>query len=85
MKTCGKFHIEAYTQKEACEYIQRETAKELYQIFGSYQPELTERDFYELEIGSAGIMRGYMAHPCDAELTIGEEASLIFHDEPSGL
>ena len=51
-----EIYIEAYTQKEACEYIQRETAKELYQIFGSYQPELAERDFYELEIGSAGIM-----------------------------
>ena len=55
-----EIYLEAYTQKEACEYIQKETAKELYQIFGSYQPELTERDFYELEIGSAGIMRGYI-------------------------
>lgn len=25
-----EIYIEAYTQKEACEYIQRETAKELY-------------------------------------------------------
>ncbi len=55
-----------------------ETAKELYQIFGSYQPELTERDFYELEIGSAGIMRGYMAHPCDAELTLEKKLRLFF-------
>ena len=64
-----EIYIEAYTQKEASEYIQRETAKELYGIFGSYQPELTARDFYDMEIGSAGIMRGYMAHPCDGELT----------------
>ncbi len=28
-----EIYIETYTQKEACEYIQRETAKELYQIF----------------------------------------------------
>ena len=63
---------------EACEYIQRETAKELYQIFRSYQPELAERDFYELEIGSAGIMRGYMAHPCDAELTLEKKLRLFF-------
>ena len=73
-----EIYIEAYTQKEACEYIQRETAKELYQIFGSYQPDLTERDFYELEIGSAGIMRGYMAHPCDAELTLEKKLRLFF-------
>lgn len=33
-----EIYIEAYTQKEACEYIQRETAKELYQIFRSSDP-----------------------------------------------
>ncbi|EKC61597.1 hypothetical protein LEA_12274, partial [human gut metagenome] len=42
--------------------------RSLYQIFGPYQPELTARDFYAMEIGSAGIMRSYMAHPCDGEL-----------------
>ena len=65
-----EIYIEAYTQKEASEFIFRETAKELYQIFGPYQPELTARDFYDMEIGSASIMRGYMAHPCDEELTL---------------
>ena len=65
-----EIYIEAYTQKEASEYIRKETAKELYQIFGPYQPQLTEQDFYALEIGSAGIMRGYMARPCDDVLTL---------------
>ena len=73
-----EIYIEAYTQKEASEYIFRETAKELYQIFGPYQPELTARDFYELEIGSASIMRGYMAHPCDEELTLEKKLRLFF-------
>ena len=68
-----EIYIEAYTQKEASDYIFRETAKELYQIFGSYQPELTEDDFYALEIGSAGIMRAYMAHPCDASMTLAKK------------
>lgn len=63
-------YIEAYSHEEASEYIFRETTKELYQIFRSYQPRLTEQDFYALEIGSAGIMRGYMAHPCDDVLTL---------------
>ena len=63
-------YIEAYSHEEALEYIFRETAKELYQIFGPYQPQLTEQDFYALEIGSAGIMRGYMACPCDDVLTL---------------
>ena len=72
-----EIYIEAYTQKEASEYIFRETAKELYQIFGPYQPELTQHDFYELEIGSASIMRGYMAHPCDASLTLEKKLRLF--------
>ncbi len=63
-------YIEAYSHEEALEYIFRETAKELYQIFSPYQPQLTEQDFYALEIGSAGIMRGYMARPCDDVLTL---------------
>ena len=72
-----EIYIEAYTQKEASEYIRKETAKELYQIFGSYQPELTARDFYDMEIGSASIMRGYMAHPCDEELTLEKKLRLF--------
>lgn len=71
-----EIYIEAYTQKEASEFIFRETAKELYQIFGPYQPELTARDFYDMEIGSASIMRGYMAHPCDEELTLEKKLRL---------
>ncbi|MDO5546400.1 MAG: TetR/AcrR family transcriptional regulator [Eubacteriales bacterium] len=65
-----EIYIEAYTQKAASEFIFRETAKELYAIFGKFQPELDEKDFYALEIGSAGLMRGYMAHPCGGEMTL---------------
>ena len=72
-----EIYIEAYTQKEASEFIFRETAKELYQIFGPYQPELTARDFYDMEIGSASIMRGYMTHPCDEELTLEKKLRLF--------
>ena len=39
-------------------------------IFGAYLPDLTARDFYHMEIGSAGVMRGYMARPCDEGLTL---------------
>ena len=72
-----EIYIEAYTEKEASEYILRETAKELHSIFGSYLPDATERDFYDMEIGSAGIMRGYMAHPCDEELTLEKKLRLF--------
>ena len=68
-----EIYIEAYSQREASEYIFRETARELYQIFGPYQPERTAEDFFHMEIGSAGLMRGYMAHPCDETLTLEQK------------
>ena len=72
-----EIYIEAYTQKEASDYIFQETAKELYQIFGPYQPELTQREFYEMDIGSSSVMRGYMAHPCDETLTLEKKIRLF--------
>ena len=65
-----QIYLEAYTQQRLLDYIQRATAKELHRIFGPYQPELTEQDFYELELGTAGLMRGYMANPCTAEFPL---------------
>ena len=63
-------YIEAYTQRDSSEYIYRNTAGELLSIFGRYMPEFTESDFYELDIGSSGIMRNYMAKPCDVYFTL---------------
>lgn len=68
-------YLEAYTQESTLDCIQRATAKELREIFGAYQPELTEQDFYELEFGSAGLMRGYMTNPCTAEFTLERKLS----------
>ena len=65
-----QIYLEAYTQQRLLDYIQRATAKELHRIFGPYQSELTERDFYELELGTAGLMRGYMANPCTADFPL---------------
>lgn len=65
-----EIYLEAYTQPEAAEYIHQNTSTELYRIFSPYLPVYTESDFYELEIGSAGIMRGYMARRCDKYFTL---------------
>ena len=65
-----EIYLEAYTQEHLLDYIQRATAKELHRIFGPYQPGLAEQDFYELELGTAGLMRGYMAHPSTADFPL---------------
>ena len=39
-------------------------------VFKDHLPHLEEKDFYELEIASAGIMRGYLTVPCDMYFTM---------------
>ena len=65
-----EIYMEVYTRPRLLDYVHRSTTKELYQIFGPYQPALTERDFYELELGTAGLMRGFMGQPCTKEVTL---------------
>lgn len=60
-----EIYIEAYTMPETAEYIYVHTTAELKQIFGSNFPGYTESNFYEMEIGTSGIMRNYMARKCD--------------------
>ena len=59
-----EIYLEAYTLPNICEYIYLNTTAELKQIFGKYFPDYSESDFYELEIGTAGLMRSYMAKKC---------------------
>ena len=70
-----EIYLEAYTHQEAMNYIHEHTSEELYHIFSPYLPSYTESDFYELEIGTAGIMRGYMARKCDKYFTLEKKLS----------
>lgn len=63
-------YVEAYSNERTTEYIFSRTSAELYKIFGAYNPTLAESDFYELEIGTAGMMRNYMAKRCDMYFTL---------------
>ena len=65
-----EIYLEAYSQPNLVELIHRKTAATLAKIFGPYMPECTDSDFYELDIGSAGMMCGYMARPCDIYFTL---------------
>lgn len=60
-----EIYLLSYTMPESAEYIYVHTTKELKQIFGKNFPDYEESDFYEMEIGSAGIMYNYMARKCD--------------------
>ena len=39
-------------------------------LYASYLPGYSASDFYEMEIGTAAFMRGYMARPCDMYFTL---------------
>ena len=60
-----ELYVESYSFAETSEYIYQHTSTELAKMFAKYLPDYEESDFYELEIGTAGIMRAYMARPCD--------------------
>ena len=63
-------YVEVYTQPDLLNLIHQHTTAELQKIFSSYLPQATGSDFYEMEIGTAGIMRAYMARPCDVYFTL---------------
>ena len=65
-----QIYVEAYTQPKINEYICQKTSSELYKLFGGIMPQYSESDFYESDIGNAGIMRAYMARPCDKYFTL---------------
>ena len=60
-----EIYIEAYSLPDTAEYIYLHTTAELKQIFSANFPDYSESDFYEMEIGTAGLMRSYMARKCD--------------------
>ena len=63
-------YVTAYSLPTTSEYIYSSMAPRLQKIFAEYLPEAKLKDFYEMDIASAGIMRAYMAKPCDFYFTI---------------
>lgn len=63
-------YVQVYTQPDTVAMIQEKMTKELHKLFGPYMPDCSQSDFYELEIGTSAIMRGFMAHPCDMYFTL---------------
>lgn len=65
-----ELYIMAYSLHSTSEFIYEQAAARLSVIFGPYLPHCEGKDFYELEVASGSIMRGYMAKPCDIYFTI---------------
>ena len=65
----------AYSLPSIAAYLYKSTTKRLQVIFGPYLPEAQPKDFYEMEIASASIMRGFMSVPCDVYFTMEAKVS----------
>ena len=81
-------YVTAYTLQSTSEFIYQSMAKKLPGIFQGQLPGYTQEDFYELEIASGSVMRGYMAKECTAGFPIEKktarflEASLSIYQVP---
>ncbi|MBE7051588.1 MAG: TetR/AcrR family transcriptional regulator [Ruminococcaceae bacterium] len=60
----------AYSLPSTTQIIQQTITGKLESIFSEHLPHLETKDFYELEIASGGIMRGFMTIPCDMYFTM---------------
>ena len=70
-----EIYIEAYSLPDTSEYIYLHTTAEMKQIFSANFPDYSDSDFYEMEIGTAGLMRNYMARKCDIHFPLERKLS----------
>ena len=67
-------YLTAYSMARSSELIHKAVAEALLpKIFGTYLPEFDPALFYQLEIASGGIMRGYIGVPCSPDFTIEQK------------
>ena len=70
-----ELYVMAYSLPSIAAYLYKSTTKRLQTIFGPYLPEAQPKDFYEMEIASASIMRGFMSVSCDVYFTMEAKIS----------
>ena len=70
-----ELYVVGYTLPSTSAFIYRSTAARLQKIFGPYVPGAQPKDFYEMEIASGSIMRGFMSVPCDVYFTMEAKIS----------
>ena len=70
-----EIYVMAYTLPSTTEYILKSTAVQIKAIFSPFMPEAEDKDFYEMDIASGSIMRGFMAKKCDIYFTVPKKIS----------
>lgn len=65
-----EIYLAAYSLPKTSEIIYKTIAGKMTHYFGDLHPAFEEKDFYEMEIASGGIMRGFISVPCDMYFTM---------------
>lgn len=74
-ETTLQLYITTYSLPKTADLIRRSIAKKLETYFLPYNPGFQEKDFYEMEIASGGIIRGFMSVPCDMYFTMSTKVA----------
>lgn len=65
-----EMYLVSYSLQNSSRVIYNTITNKLEEVFKEHLPHLQTKDFYELEIASAGIMRGFLSVPCDIYFTM---------------
>ena len=65
-----ELYLAAYSHSKPASLIYQCIAEKLQVYFKAYYPAYEFKDFYELEIATGGIIRGFMSVPCDMYFTM---------------
>lgn len=65
-----ELYLAAYSHPKSASLIYQDIAEKMQHYFGAFYPEYEPKDFYELEIATGGIIRGFMSVPCDMYFTM---------------
>lgn len=81
-------YVTAYSLPSTSECIYQKVTKKTVRFFQQYLPDFEEKDFYETEIATGGMVRSYLARKCDLYFTIEQKlrrflsASLTVYNVP---
>ena len=65
-----EMYMVSYSLPHSLQIVHKTITSKLEEVFKELLPNFETKDFYELEIASAGIMRGYISVPCDMYFTM---------------
>lgn len=65
-----EIYVEAYSHEGALSAIHEHCMEEMRGIFAPYLPDITEDEFYALEVGTAGLVRAFMDERCSERMSL---------------